>query len=312
MSLMLEQTRSDIMKGSKSFSLASFFFDEEARVGAWQLYSWCRHCDDQIDLAKDANEALSRLQELKLQTHSVFQLEQQSTHPWNAFQTMVVKHRVPMTYAQDLLRGMQWDVEGAHIQSEADLIDYCYCVAGTVGLMMTHVMKLSDVKAMNQAVSLGIALQLTNISRDLKEDFERGRIYIPKDWMSEFNLAPEELMNLLHRSQLQKLAQRLLALADHYYEEGMSGLSALSLRAAWAVVIATYVYRDIGHQVRQGNLSIFDRRVVVSTPRKIWLLMKSSFYLLRLLPSRIRNPWKSVEIESVWKKQELFNEQGRR
>jgi phytoene synthase len=294
---MPNRSRADIVKGSKSFSLASFFFGEAARQGSWQLYSWCRYCDDQIDNAITADDARRNLEQLREKTRACFGSESQDEHPWSAFQTLVHQYRIPSKYALDLIRGMEWDASGRPIENQRELIDYCYCVAGTVGLMMCHVMGISSERALKNAVDLGIAMQLTNIARDFREDWQRGRCYLPKEWLS---ISPAELLHLHNRMDLKALSNRLLNLADSYYESGLQGLPALSWRAAWAVLIAAHVYRDIGHQVRQGGLEVFDSRVVVSRGRKIWLVLKASTQMIKWAWNRRQSPWQPVPIQNVW------------
>ncbi|MCX7979357.1 MAG: squalene/phytoene synthase family protein, partial [Bdellovibrionaceae bacterium] len=128
------QSRDVIQKGSKSFALASFFFNEEHRYGAWLLYSWCRFCDDAVDSVRgeEQRRALLKLEE---NTRACFLGLGPTDHPWAGFQLLVRKYDVPQLYALDLLRGMRMDVEGFVYRTRAELLDYCYCVAGTVGLM---------------------------------------------------------------------------------------------------------------------------------------------------------------------------------
>lgn len=293
------QSRNDILKGSKSFSMASFFFGQKERWAAWQLYSWCRYCDDQVD-ETSGELAQIKLESLQKMTAMAFQAGPLHDHPWQAFQAVVRDHQIPQKYAQDLLRGMKWDVAGATIKTEEDLTDYCYCVAGTVGLMMCHIMGLDRESALDEAVHLGIALQMTNIARDLKEDFERNRVYLPKTWLDEVGLDSTNLLQSYHRSQLKVLSDRLLKLADFHYDQGLTGLRALPWRSALAVSVAAYVYRDIGHQVRSGDLSIFERRVVVSGKRKIFLAIKAASSLAKLAFERWKSPWQPVVVSRIW------------
>lgn len=297
---MLELAKTDIIKGSQSFSLASFFFEEHARHGSWLLYAWCRHCDDQIDQAADFETALGNLRKIQALTEACYTERKLQSHPWSSFQKLVRKYQIPSQYAFDLLRGMEWDTMGRPIYNQRELIDYCYCVAGTVGLMMCHVMGVNHERALKNAVDLGIALQLTNIARDLKEDWLRDRCYLPREWL---DFPATELLEFKHRLDLKIMCNRVLELADDYYESGWQGLQALSWRAAWAVLIASYIYRDIGHQIRSGGLKVFEDRVVVSKPRKFQLVLRATWHLLllRLRKSPIKR--EPVKIRKVWSPQ---------
>jgi phytoene/squalene synthetase len=164
----LEECRWMITKGSKSFSLAARLFDSDTRDAAFFLYGWCRYCDDQVDQAglTDSREQLvERLAELSEATRSIFSGAQQKHAVFIAMQYIVQRHSIPAHYALELIEGMAMDARGTRYQTFDDLSLYCYRVAGTVGLMMSHVMGLRGEQALKHAADLGIAMQLTNIAR---------------------------------------------------------------------------------------------------------------------------------------------------
>ena len=169
----LRECRWMIQKGSKSFSLAARLFDPATRDAAFFLYGWCRYCDDQVDQAGapvTPEELDGRLQALKDNTTAAFSSAPQQEPVFVALQYIVRRHGIPEHYALELIEGMAMDVRATRYASLQDLVLYCYRVAGTVGLMMAHVMGLRDEAALKHAADLGIAMQLTNIARDIVED----------------------------------------------------------------------------------------------------------------------------------------------
>ncbi len=294
----VQQAKTDIQKGSKSFSLASFFFSKQEKEAAWKLYAWCRYCDDVIDHAPNLIEASLRVQKLIEKTLACYDSETPSEHPWPAFSQVIHTYKIPRNYPLDLLRGFQADAEGSKIETRADLFDYCYCVAGTVGLMMCHVMGINSQVALSHAVDLGRAMQLTNIARDIKEDYLIGRVYIPKAWLNEADLTLQNFLNTDQRVKFHGVVKKLIVEAKTLYDNGFTGLKYLSIRSAWAVCIASYVYRDIGNQILQKDS--WDNRVIVSKPRKVYLLAKASFRVFPLMALRLLQPWKSAGHLELW------------
>ncbi len=295
---LVRQSRQDIKKGSKSFALASFFFSQKEKEAAWKLYSWCRYCDDVIDHALTLSDAQSNVDGLIRDTHACYAGSPPAHHPWPAFSQVIHDYKIPQKYPLDLIRGFQIDASGSKIADRHSLLDYCYCVAGTVGLMMCHIMGVNSEAALNHAVDLGRAMQLTNVSRDINEDFLIGRIYLPSTWLKEFGLNATNFLDLQKTAQLKEVVQKLISEARRCYASGELGLRYLPLRSAWAVSIALHVYRDIGEQVIK-NVN-FQNRVIVSGWKKIYLLARASFSLIPLILYRINNPWKPTKTISHW------------
>ncbi len=239
----------DDQKGSKSFSLAARLFDPATRDAAVFLYGWCRYCDDQVDQvgASDRSERTqARLKALKENTAAAFSFTPQQEPVFIALQYIVHRYGIPSHYALELIEGMAMDVRATQYTSLKELLLYCYRVAGTVGLMMAHVMGLRDEGALKHAADLGIAMQLTNIARDIVEDASMGRIYLPAVWLAEAKIAPPEIALPENREKLAMLTLRLLREAERYYRSGDEGLWYLSFRSACAVAAARNIYAEIG------------------------------------------------------------------
>jgi phytoene synthase len=242
--------RATIAHHSKSFALASRLLGRRVRDQTAVIYTWCRRADDAIDEAPAAgDETIERLD-----AELVAAYAGRARDPvLAAFGAVANERAIPLAYPRQLLAGMAMDVRGSTYVTVEDLIVYAWRVAGVVGLMMTHVFGIADEAALIPAAHLGIAMQLTNICRDVGEDARRGRDYLPAELVGE--LGP--------------LAARraLLVLADRYYRSADTGMTALPWRAALAVRAARNVYAAIGDRITDSL-----DRAVVSRPAKLALV----------------------------------------
>ena len=300
----LEQCRWMIRKGSKSFSLAAKLFDSDTRDAAFFLYGWCRYCDDQVDDAgktESQDELAKRIKALKEDTAAAFSFAQQREPVFVALQYIVHRYGIPAHYALELIEGMAMDARGTRYNSLKELLLYCYRVAGTVGLMMSHVMGLRDESALKHAADLGIAMQLTNIARDIIEDAAMGRIYLPLSWLQEAQIPAAEVAAPEYREKLAMLSLRLLREADRYYRSGDAGLWYLSFRSACAVSAARQVYSEIGSLLLRKGARAWDQRTYVTGSLKLWVVIRGVLSLLRSVPGRLSRPWFPAPLRIVWK-----------
>jgi len=293
-----------IKKGSKSFSLAAKLFDPETRDAAFFLYGWCRYCDDQIDDAgktENQEELAKRVKALKENTTAAFSFAPQREPVFVALQYIVHRYGIPAHYALELIEGMAMDARGTRYGTLKELLLYCYRVAGTVGLMMSHVMGLRDECALKHAADLGIAMQLTNVARDITEDAAMGRIYLPLNWLQEAQIPAAEVAAPEYREKLAMLSLRLLREADRYYRSGDAGLWHLSFRSACAVSAARQVYSEIGSLLLRRGIRAWDQRTYATGLLKVWVVMRGVLSLLRSVPGRLWRPWSPTPLRMVWK-----------
>lgn len=282
-----------IAVGSKSFAAASRLFDPETRSSAVMLYAWCRHCDDVIDGQEAGHGAMpvaqeevdQRLAGLIAQTQAVYAGLAVHHPAFSAFREVVIQHRIGETHALEHLSGFAMDVQQRQYQEIEDTLDYCYHVAGVVGLMMAQVMGVSDARTLDRACDLGMAFQLTNIARDIIEDAGVGRCYLPRAWLQELSIPQQHFAEPQYREALSLLARRLVDMAEPFYVSAQAGLTALPWRSAWAVATASGVYREIGVQVKARGSRAWDARVSTSKLDKIRLVVKG---LWRVISSRGR------------------------
>lgn len=266
----------------RTFHFASHLLGETYRTRAAQLYAFCRYVDDLADKAQDKQLAKKRLLSLKRDLTL-----RASTQPQcQQMLSLVEKTGMPLTPVIALIDGAMQDLDPVNIATEAQLIQYAYQVAGTVGLMMCAVLDVKDPKALPYAIDLGIAMQLTNIARDVGEDAELGRVYLPSDWVG--SLTPHQICDpTLSQAQTLRVAtRRMLFLADEYYDSGLQGLYYLPRGARWGILVAATVYREIGSLIAKANYQSWDRRAVVSKRRKI--KRASTAILAHVLRDRFR------------------------
>lgn len=265
-----------IAAGSQSFATAARLFDRHTRESAMMLYAWCRHCDDVVDgqdlgRARGPGEAASpreSLAALERETHAVLEGRPTSSAAFGALAQVMRRHAIPPRYLLEHLEGFRMDVEGRSYPTADATLEYCYRVAGVVGLMMAHVMGVRDGATLDRACDLGIAFQLTNIARDIVPDARHGRVYLPRDWLDEAGVPLAEIAHERHRGAVADLAARLVALAEPYYDSAAVGIERLPFRAAWAVATARGVYREIGLEVARRGARAWDTRVSTSRRRK--------------------------------------------
>ncbi len=289
------ECRRVIAHHSKSFDLASRLFPRGRRDEVAALYGWCRLCDDAVDLAPRDGHA-EALEGLRESLRGIYAGAPQEDPVRHCFQEVVRRRRIPIEYPEELLAGMAMDVEHAGYDTLEELLVYCWRVAGTVGLMMSHVMGVSEDRAAAHAAHLGIGMQLTNICRDVVEDWQQGRLYLPLElvgpglsaWLRDALAAPDRPpLPDSARGELAGAARQLLARADAYYASADRGLAYLEPRSALAVRTARLVYAEIGRRIEARGGDVLRGRAVVSSGRKLWLVARA---LLRFAAERRQWP----------------------
>lgn len=272
-----------IQAGSKSFAVAARLFEPRTRRSAVMLYAWCRHCDDIIDgqelghgsTGPGGVAATQELTVLQGKLRQAYEGRPPDSAAFAALQEVAQRHGIPERYPREHLVGYAMDVHERQYETLDDTLEYCYHVAGVVGIMMAQIMGVEDEPTLDRACDLGLAFQLTNIARDIVEDAGAGRCYLPALWLQEMGIPREELAGSRYRPALAILARRLLTAAEPYYESARAGLAALPWRSAWAVATALAVYRQIGVQVQVRGAAAWDGRVSTGRRDKLRLLVRA-------------------------------------
>jgi 15-cis-phytoene synthase len=277
------QSQAALAAGSKSFRLAGRLLSPRVSNDAAVCYTWCRRADDRIDDAADPRAGVERLKDELAAVYSGRPIEDDVL---GAFQEVVARRRIPRAYPQALLDGFAMDAAGARYQSWAELDLYCYRVAGVVGLMMAHILGVHSPRCLPAAVKLGMAMQLTNISRDVLEDWRRGRLYLPAALVGgtltvEGDAPPGSALPLFSQA-----IQVLLKRAAGGYRAARAGFVDLPWRSAFAIRVAALVYADIGREIERRDFDVLAGRAVVSLSRKLWLVVRAAAGALAEAPRR--------------------------
>jgi phytoene synthase len=272
--------RESIERGSKSFRAASRLFDRETRERAWLLYCWCRHCDDVSDgqIFGFSGGETGSVAQLKADTRRAIAGEEVEELPFKALRQLLLECPIPERLLNDHLRGFELDEAGWQPKSDEDLSRYCYHVAGAVGCMMAIVMGVpaDDEATLERAADLGIAFQLSNIARDIREDLDAGRFYLPQDWLEEFGIAkPADLFEPANEAALGTMIHRLVDSVGVYEDSARRGVDRLPFRSRLAVLAALRIYGAIGRRVGELGSSAWDKRVTVGRMRKLAFVVPS-------------------------------------
>jgi phytoene synthase len=285
---LIEQAEESIRAGSRSFYAASLLFEPGIREQAWLLYAWCRRCDDLADVQHgggalgEQHGAERRIMAIRLLTERAFEGLPTADAAFDAFGLVAREVGITPEMAEDVIGGFALDAEGWRPRTERELMVYCYHVAGAVGVMMARIMGVRDDSWMlDRACDLGLAFQLANIARDLKEDDAAGRCYIPTEWLVEEDIEPGQEMKPHHRQEMADIAKRLVALMERHEAAARLGAARLPFRSRWAVLAAANIYGAIGREVAARGPNAWDSRVVISRGQKLRHVMRALWEALR-------------------------------
>ncbi|WP_299194153.1 phytoene/squalene synthase family protein [uncultured Erythrobacter sp.] len=298
---LVEHARRTIKQGSQSFSAASRLFDPETRERAWLLYAWCRRCDDIADNQVmggelgDQSDLDSRLALIRKLTAKAFAGEPTGDPSFDALGVVARECGLTPAMADDVIEGFALDAADWRPRTEADMMRYCFHVAGAVGVMMAVVMGVSpdDQNTLDRACDLGLAFQLSNIARDIVEDDAAGRCYLPTMWLVEQDIEPGQHTKPHHREELAEMAAHLVKLVEKHEAAARVGAERLPFRSRWAVLSAARIYGAIGRKVRARGTEAWNSRTVV--PR--W---EKALYGARAFLSAIINREKHPDGEITW------------
>ena len=255
-----------IKSEGKSFYWASFFLPKKNRIAASRLYSICRYLDDVAD-----NSKLDTSSQIK----NIFnQIKENESSEINIF---FKKNNINLGILKDLIDGLISDQQNVRVTDEKELIDYSYKVAGTVGLMMLPIIDTKDAEARKHAIDLGIAMQLTNIARDVYEDAKMNRLYLPKEWLGQVSVS--DLIDNKLDDQKKRLIElsikNLIELSDKFYANGFSGMKFIPLRTRLAIFFAAKIYKGIGEKIKSGGYVYKLERVYLNKLEKLWITIIS-------------------------------------
>ena len=284
----VEACRRLLADGSKSFALASKVLPERVREPATVLYAFCREADDAVDSVQLVTERT--VDALRYRVDRVYRGWPIDQAVDRALARVVEASRLPRVLVDALIDGLAWDAEGRRYETLDDLHGYAARVAGTVGAAMTIFMGPRDPLVLARACDLGVAMQLTNIARDVGEDAGRGRVYLPLSWLHEAGIDVDAFLSRPVASEpLAHVVRRLLASADDLYRRADEGITHLPRDCRIAIRAASLIYSEIGREVERARFDSVSRRAVVSKWRKLWLLLRATSSVL-WAPARLKDP----------------------
>jgi 15-cis-phytoene synthase len=262
--------REAIRTGSLSFHAASRLLPARVRDPALALYAFCRLADDAVDDSDDKAPAVLGLRD---RLDLVYEGRPRNAPADRAFAAVVDDFEMPRALPEALLEGLAWDAFGKRYESLSDLLTYCARVASAVGAMMCVLMRVREADALARACDLGLAMQLTNIARDIGEDARAGRLYLPLDWLQEAGIDVDGFMaDPVFSPALRQLTKRLLTEGDALYRRSEAGIPVLPLPCRPGIYAARHVYAGIGGAVaRQGYDSITRRGRTTGWQKLGWL-----------------------------------------
>lgn len=250
---------------SRSFYLASRLLGRRHAARAARLYAFCRHVDDLADSAASRGHAASELAALR----NALETGQADGGAADDLLALAADTGMPLAPALALIDGVGSDLGSVMFADESELLGYAYRVAGTVGVMMCYVLDVRDPAALPHAIDLGIAMQLTNIARDVGEDARAGRRYLPGSWVAGATAAEIAAPDAALQPVLRGAIARTLALAEPYYASGRAGFGYLPPRARPAIRVAAAVYRGIGVRIASEGYASWRQRAVVGRWAKL-------------------------------------------
>ncbi len=268
-------SREIMAEHSRSFSWAARFLPEENRDDAAILYAFCRFVDDAVDEAESREIAAVQIDVLRDSLHR----KCEPVLAVAAFLDLVDRRGVDVSAAMELVDGVASDVGDVLIKDDRELLRYCYRVAGTVGLMMSPILGVHDPAAAAHAIDLGIGMQLTNICRDVLEDAQNGRVYLPETRLQSAGISQQKLLESVDRGGFEleetvsKVVADLLKLADRYYKSADQGLYYIPVRSRLGICVASRIYRGIGKRLRYLHDAnpLHGRTIVPGFEKALWL-----------------------------------------
>jgi len=258
----------------KSFYWAGKFLEKEIFDDCSVLYAFCRIVDNIVDEKSNSKNNIKKfIKDYKSKTSKNLVI--------NKFKKIESKYKIPKKYIQDLFYGVSLDTKPVKIKTTKELLKYSYYVAGTVGAMMTYIFNTTNSKAIKCAINLGIAMQLTNISRDVVKDAYLQRIYIPETFLNENITVKNIINNNFSKKKLFFSIKKIILLAEKYYISGNSGIKFLPRTIKFPIFLASTIYQGIGKKILSNNENIyFLKRIYLNFLEKVIMTIKSYFIFI--------------------------------
>lgn len=262
---------------AKSFHFASKYLPKEQRQDTYNIYAFCRLTDN---LADDTDswpleKRLKLIQDWEDKVKKCFKDRTSDNLILKVAFATAKKYQIPERYFLELIEGVKSDLTKTRFKTYQELDRYCYLVGAIPGLMVTFILGFTDIKALDHAISMGKAMQITNILRDLKEDMNRNRLYLPQQDLQVFGYTEEELKNGVVNSNFENLMKSYIEKANQMYSYSYLGLRFLSKEGRFCAKLCGLVYSEILVKIEKQNYDVFSKRASTSLFNKLTLVLKT-------------------------------------
>lgn len=276
-----EECRLITKREAKNFFYAFITLPPAKRKAIYATYAFCRYCDDAVDEDVPTERKLDAL--LKLREYLAAAYQGEANGPvFTALAHTIQTYNIPPTYLQEVINGVEMDVTKSRYETFDELRLYCYRVASAVGLICLEIFGYSDSKAKDHAIDLGLGMQLTNILRDIQEDAERGRVYIPRQDLQQFGYSEAELLGGVLNQAQRQLMEFQVQRAREYFKKGIGLMPYLSPRSRACPSVLAHLYMRILSRIEDANYNVFNGRVRLKPTEK--LLITTMTWLKSFLP----------------------------
>jgi phytoene synthase len=274
-SINIDENQNEIAKKSRSSFLYSFsLLPKEKNEAMNTIYAFCRKTDDIVDSGNEpADVKFSKILDWRNELEKAMLTGDSKFSLLNKLNVVKTKFNIPAEPFFDLIKGMEMDLKKSRYNTFGELAEYCFNVASTVGLMSIEVFGYSNQKTKDFAVNLGIALQLTNILRDIRQDAEFGRIYIPLEDMKKFGYTEDDLINMRYDDRFVELMKYECERAKSYYSKADSCLTKDDKGFMFAARIMQHIYFRLLEKIEKKNYNVFAEKVRVSKLKKIYITL---------------------------------------
>ena len=266
---------------ARNFYYAFLTLPAAKRRAIYAAYAFCRHCDDAVDEVASLDDKQAALQQLTARLDAAYRGLPDGP-VFTALAHTAQTYEIPQSYFQDLIRGVEMDLANNRYRTFEDLRLYCYRVASVVGLICLQIFGYSHPKAREYAVDLGLAMQLTNILRDVQEDLARNRIYLPLEELQRFGYSEQQLKCEVRNNAQRRLIAFQVERAQSLFQSGAKLLPYLSPRSRACPAVLAAIYTRILRRISSNDYNVFGGRISLSGPEK--LLVMTTTWLKSLLP----------------------------
>ena len=258
---------------AKNFYYSFLLLSRPQRQAMCAIYAFMRYCDDLSD-AEGVSDRAGAIARWQADLDAALAGKAPENPVWPAFADAVARYRIPHEYFRAMIRGVSSDLDPRHIQTFQELYDYCYHVASVVGLTIIHIFGFNDPRALELAERCGVAFQLTNILRDVREDAEHGRVYLPAEDLERFGVKTEELSGAALSPALRSLLEFEAERARAYYQESEPLMDMVDSRSRASLKALIGIYSRLLDRISSSGYEVLRERVRVPAWEKIWILAR--------------------------------------